>query len=112
MAELIGVCQIRTRLGWRKRWPCYGRVGHWVLSATCCARVKKVEPRDDSFTFTHEPTGFRAKDVAASNPHCMAMLRAYSRLFGNATTAIGIMRKYNKFTQRQKDFARGFRQLP
>jgi hypothetical protein len=90
----------------RKNWPAVAIVGNWA--ATLPVNGFDLKPRDKSgwLVITHQPTGLRAFDIKAEED-VLRILKRLDKLFGNAKTKIGVMRKYNKLSKKQKDFLRG-----
>ncbi len=98
--QQIGYCLVSTKRGVKKRWPCFGRAGNWVLSSPVGPRCT---PRKASFlAVTHQPTGLLAGYLSACSPRLMRSLAKYADFFGSARTVRGVMRKWNALSPRQK----------
>ena len=104
----IGDCQIDTIAGLIKGWPCYGRVGNWVLSAPADCFGKPMDPVL-YLVITHEPTGMRFGYAPSDLRKAVASLQRYHQLFGESSTARGVMQKWKKLPPKDKAWISGTR---
>jgi hypothetical protein len=98
----IGKCKVVRSDHTTIQSPMYLKVGAWCLTAPLFMRNPR--PESGILTITHMPTGVKAGDMMADDPHAAKTLVRFGKLFGRSKTVKGLMAKYRKFPRAKKEW--------
>lgn len=84
--------------------PAYAIKGNWAVTPPSMGGLPYVGAK--WAVVTHLPTGYRAIDIPKASDYT-AVLDRFNRMFGNAVTVRGVMRKYSKLSPKDKKLIQG-----